>query len=154
MKTERLNSWLSLGANVGVLIGLILLVFELRQNSDLMRAQMSQSRSDTSRAGLQATYNSEFIPAIMIKVESKEELTREQLFRYNMYLRSIHRNLDNTLWQFREGLLQEDTPRLIRESVRSQLGLSSFTLKVWDKTKQNYTQEYSSFVDQAIADLR
>ena len=32
MNTEKLNRWLALGANVGVLIGLILLVYEVRQN--------------------------------------------------------------------------------------------------------------------------
>ena len=40
MKPDNLNKWLTLGANVGVLIGIILLVAELNQNSTLMRAQI------------------------------------------------------------------------------------------------------------------
>jgi len=35
MNTDRVNKWLTLGANVGVLAGLILLVAEIRQNTEL-----------------------------------------------------------------------------------------------------------------------
>ena len=35
MNLDGINRWLSLGANVGVVVGLALLVFELRQNSEL-----------------------------------------------------------------------------------------------------------------------
>jgi len=48
MNTEKLNRWLALGANVGVLIGLILLVYEVRQNSALMQAQISMERTNTN----------------------------------------------------------------------------------------------------------
>jgi hypothetical protein len=37
--SERINRWLTLTANIGILIGVALLVFEIRQNSDLMRLQ-------------------------------------------------------------------------------------------------------------------
>jgi len=40
MDMERLNRWITLGANVGILVGLILVGYEIRQNSDLVRAQI------------------------------------------------------------------------------------------------------------------
>ncbi len=40
MDNHRLNRWLTLGANIGVLIGLLLLILELRQNHEIMRAQI------------------------------------------------------------------------------------------------------------------
>jgi hypothetical protein len=46
MDSDRLNRWLTLGANVGVLVGIILLVFELSQNREMMRAQ---TRNEISR---------------------------------------------------------------------------------------------------------
>jgi hypothetical protein len=39
--TTKLARWLSVGANIGVLAGLILLVMELNQNRELTRAQDS-----------------------------------------------------------------------------------------------------------------
>ncbi len=46
MKMEKLNSWLVLGANVGVLIGLLLLIYEIRQNTALMRAEIHSIRAE------------------------------------------------------------------------------------------------------------
>ena len=39
MDSDRLNRWLTLGANVGVLIGIVFLAFELQQNNENLAAQ-------------------------------------------------------------------------------------------------------------------
>ena len=39
MDSHWLTRWLTLGANFGVLVGLMLLIVELDQNRDMMRAQ-------------------------------------------------------------------------------------------------------------------
>jgi hypothetical protein len=40
MDLNKTNRWLTLIANIGVLVGLIVLIFELSQNTGMMRAQM------------------------------------------------------------------------------------------------------------------
>ena len=40
MDSDRLNRWITLGANIGILIGLILVGYEIKQNSNLVRAQI------------------------------------------------------------------------------------------------------------------
>ena len=45
-RTERLNQWLTLAANLGVLLGLIVLIIEVRQNAALTRAAMDQQKND------------------------------------------------------------------------------------------------------------
>jgi len=44
-KVERLNRWLTLGANIGVVLGLIILIFEVRQNAALTRADLQVKRN-------------------------------------------------------------------------------------------------------------
>ena len=154
MKTEKLNSWLTLGANVGVLIGLILLVFELRQNSDLMRAQMSQSRSETTRAGLQSYMDSPYIPAIRIKVEDNEDLSREEYIRYNYYFLSFMSNMNNLFWQYNEGHLSDEIPYTVASNTKRMIGRGNIGLELWDRNKSNYSVEFVAFVEEAIADLR
>ncbi len=43
MNTEALNRWLTLTANVGVIAGIVFLAVEIRQNTDMMRAQTRSS---------------------------------------------------------------------------------------------------------------
>jgi len=45
--SDRINRWLTLIANIGVLIGIFLLIVEIDQNNGLMQAQIEQSRSET-----------------------------------------------------------------------------------------------------------
>ena len=61
MDTDNINKWLTLGANIGVLIGLVLLLIELDQNSDLVRAQIHQARSDAHVWMKQESADSEFL---------------------------------------------------------------------------------------------
>jgi hypothetical protein len=61
MNTEHVNRWLTLSANIGVVIGLILLLIELDQNSDLVRAQIHQARSDTWVSGRLAFADTEHL---------------------------------------------------------------------------------------------
>ena len=50
MDEDKVNKWLTLGANIGVLIGIIFLAVEIRQNTEMTRAQITQSRADAAIA--------------------------------------------------------------------------------------------------------
>ena len=154
MKGEKLNSWLSLGATVGVVIGLVLLVMEIRQNTDMMEAQINQSRTEAAMSEQQAFFNSEFMPAILVKVESGEQLSAEEMLRYQADFRSFNRNVDNQLWQYNRGFLGNNIPRSVRGAVREVIGGSQLGIDEWERQKESYTDEYIVFVDEAIADLR
>jgi hypothetical protein len=49
MDADSLNQWLSLGANIGVLAGIFLLIFEIRQNRQAIRAQ---TRNDLAQGAI------------------------------------------------------------------------------------------------------
>ncbi len=54
MNTGKFNNWLQIAANLGILAGLILVGFQMRQNSDLLRTELryseSQRTNDIARA--------------------------------------------------------------------------------------------------------
>jgi len=154
MNSEKLNSWLSLGANVGVVIGLILLVVEINQNTELARAQMNQDRATTAMSEQQATYTSDHVPEMLAKVEKEQPLSEEERIRYTTYLRAFNRNQDNNLWQYNRGFLGENTPASVRDAARGVIGRNELSISIWDGQKISYTDEYVAFVEDAIADLR
>ena len=154
MKAETLNSWLSLGATIGVVIGLILLIVEIGQNTEMMRAQINHSRADTAVSEQQATFNSDYIPAMLAKVDRGEQLSDEDMIRYETYLRAFNRNQDNNLWQYDQGFLGENIPRSVRSAVRGVIGGNELGIAVWDSQRILYSEEYVAFVEDAIADLR
>ena len=136
------------------MIGLLLLVMEIRQNTDMMEAQINQSRTEAAMSEQQAFFNSEFMPAILVKVESGEQLSAEEMLRYQADFRSFNRNVDNQLWQYNRGFLGNNIPRSIRNGAREVIGKNRLSIDLWDRQKVSYTDDYVAFVDEAIADLR
>ncbi len=154
MSAEKVNRWLSLGANIGVVIGLVLLIIEIGQNTEMMQAQINQSRTDTAISEQQAVFNSDYIPALVAKRDKGEPFSEQEKIRYRTYFRSGNRNQDNNLWQYNQGFLDENIPRSIRGFARAVIGGSEIGITTWDSQKYSYTDEYVPFVEDAIADLR
>ena len=154
MNAEKMNSWLSLGANFGVVVGLMLIIVEIGQNTEMMRAQINQSRTDTALFQQYSMSDTDYIAPIVAKIRRGEQLSDQEMIRYDAHLRAFNRNQDNNLWQYNQGYLGENIPASIRGGVRAVIGQSELGIFTWDYQKYSYTDEYVAFVDEAIRDLR
>ncbi len=76
---DRVNRWLTLGANLGVLLGLIMLIVEVRQNAALSRATMEQQKNDVL-AEIEFYIAKPEISEVWIKsIRHPEDLTETEL---------------------------------------------------------------------------
>jgi hypothetical protein len=150
MNADKVNTWLSLSANVGVIFGLIFLAVELDQNSTLMRIQISQSRADAAMTNNESNYNSDYMPQINVKVKAGEELTTEETLRYSSYFRAINRNQDNVLQQYYAGMLSSNSPRSIRNYVEDNIASSKHARETWELQKVSYSDEYITLVEEVL----
>ena len=115
MDTDRLNRWLTLGANLGVLTGIILIFIELNQNADLMRAQMVQSRADNLVSSFETRMHSDYWPEIASKQRAAasddnwiDSLTPNEYERVRfLYFREIN-DIRSQYYMYREGLLPQE----------------------------------------------
>lgn len=109
----------SLTANIGVVIGLGVVIFEINQNTEMMQSQINQSRTDTAISEQQALFNSDFMPALVVKINNGEQLSDSELVRFEaFFFRAFNRNMDNQLWQYNQGFLEENVPRSIKGASR------------------------------------
>jgi hypothetical protein len=138
---------------VAIVASLILVAYELRQNTLMMRAQITQTRADLAVGEQVATYNSDYIPSILVKVESDAKLTDEEMIRYRTYVRGFLRNQDNAYWQYNQGLLDENTPDSIRAAVQAVVGRPKLGREIWESQKSTYTHEFARFVEAALGDI-
>jgi len=83
---SKLNQWLTLIANVGVVVGLVLLVYELKQARDLATFEAVQSGRDTRIEQFRDFRDSEFWAPIVTKLRNSQELTEEESARWNAHL--------------------------------------------------------------------
>ena len=150
MSAERWNMWLSLGANLGVLVGIGFLAFEINQNTDMMRTQINQSRAELAMSEAQSIYDSDHLPALLTKVRRGETLSDVERERYSHFFRALNRNWDNQLRQFREGYLENNIPRSLHNGVLVEIVGVAIGKEYWDRTKTNYSDEYIAFVESIL----
>lgn len=117
MKADKLNTWLTLGANIGVLVGLLLLVVELDQNSDVVRAQIHQARSDNFEAFMVEVADTERMLPVLAKfraaggprdISSLKELDAIEKYRLFTYYNGRIMGYDNLYYQYKIGFLEEE----------------------------------------------
>jgi hypothetical protein len=117
MNADNVNKWLTLSANIGVVFGLILLLIELDQNSDLVRAQIHQARSDAHVAMRYERADSEFLFPARQKfilaggiedLSAMDRLTPTEAGRVTEWIAARHQDYDNLYYQYQQGYLDEE----------------------------------------------
>ncbi len=118
MDMDWLNSWITLGANIGILVGLILVGYEIRQNSSLVRAQIVATVFSDEKALAIAQMGEDYPNAFARSVEEPSSVTLEDVVVLQAALEAqfveFHRNgIMEELGVF-TGLWRRDVYRLSR----------------------------------------
>ena len=124
VNSDKINRWLTLGANLGVLIGIVLILAELSQNADLMLAQMTQARGDSVVQTYRELMNSDGWLAVRAKRRAASS-TREWVesltpveYELAWYRQLIdYHDLRTQYFQYKSGYLD---PQIWDTSGRSQ----------------------------------
>ena len=130
MDTDRLNRWLSVGANIGVVIGIAVLILEINQNTEMMRAQMTQARAENLIDRYRDEIHSDYWAEILAKrrvaktidewVSSLEPVEYERVWTFQLfqwhYLQAQYSQyqsdyLDEEVWT---GSTQADARRFMQ----------------------------------------
>jgi hypothetical protein len=110
-RIDRLNRWLTLGANLGVIVGLLILIVEVRQNANLTRAQMESGRNDLL-AQIELSLASPEIGAAWVKsIRSPETLTDVEVRTVESHLVAVMLQLDHMFNMEKIGLVSREEAR-------------------------------------------
>lgn len=85
MSSNKANSWLGLGANVGVVIGLFLVAFQINQETELAKAQLFSNHTDSRREWNQAMMGENPMEVVAKSIERPHDLTLAELHMMDMY---------------------------------------------------------------------
>lgn len=107
MKKIDLGQTITILANVGVIAGLLLLVFELRQNSEALGLQARLERENTLRQGLTRRLNNSDLVRAAAKAIEQEELSLEEELLLEDYNRGAMVDWWLAYRQVQDGALDE-----------------------------------------------
>ena len=111
MNFERLNSWLTLVANMGVIAGIIFLALEIDQSNRQARSATYQARVNEIDQSLREFSLSESMAEIYLKIEQSglESLTPSEHMRAENWERARIIRMQGQLYQYQLGFLDENS---------------------------------------------
>lgn len=150
MDSDRLARWLTLIANIGVLIGIILLIVELDQNRDMMR---SQTRNDISQGiadFLSMGAVDAQVASLWWRAEAGEKLTPDEDKQYSLILGANLRLWENIHYQYRHGMFDESEFDSERVTWQLLINNNKYFPAAWCRMRTFYSTEFSSEIDQLL----
>ena len=146
MNTSKLNNWLQVAANIGIVLGLVLVGVQLKQNSDLARIQLVYAESQ-SAIDLELEVVGEQGAAVWAKsIEDPEDLTLAEVRIMEALLWGFAENLHGTYRLAELGLLEEED---WRRRVESEV-----TFYLSDRYSRAWWANYGGTSDTFPAELR
>ena len=110
MNTDQLNRWLTLGANVGVIAGLFVLILEIRHANELAELAAYRNRGTEIQQAWTALSVSPQLAEILVKVEKAgvgalNDVERTQLRAWEFGRMS---RMQNQFYDYQHGYLDTD----------------------------------------------
>jgi hypothetical protein len=143
---EKLNSWLAVLANLGVLIGIFFLAIELRQNNELMEAEARFNRVSASAEAYNIRSTNGELAEIHVKVNKSQPLTDVELYRFES---SHMRFLINMEWIFRE-MPEDSTDRKYAEQRLASTLSNNLRRSIYLKRIDDFDPDFVSWIEDNI----
>ena len=148
-----MNRWLSLGANTGVLVGIILLVIELDQARDLMRSQVRQQIAQDEANWMLTTAANRQLADVTIQAAMGEELDPASQLQYRARLAAYFRIQENIHYQVEQGLFDDVEFDGIKRQWRGFGSLSIGVRREWCFLRDNMSPQFRSDMNEALDNL-
>ena len=147
MDIDRSNRWITLIANLAVVAGIVFLAYELRQNNKLLEAQARATQSAN-----RLTHNDRLLApenaALIVKARSGDQLTDDEMFRYERLKHALFVSWESDYLEFREGLIEDLPTEAMRRSFNTYAGL----LDTWRSRRDFYNEGFVTFVENQVID--
>lgn len=145
---SRLNEWLTLFANIGVVAGIFFLALEVSQNSRMMeaqtRAQITQSVTDLIQSDRDPN-----IAEALLKLDAGEILSEKDIHYLESRARLFLRTWENTYYQYENGLLDEqqfDADYFVWERIMR----AEHFRDEWAKNRESYSVNFREIIDSIV----
>ncbi len=147
MESDRLNRWLTLGANIGVLVGIILLIVELGQNRDMMRAEIRNELARGLSDFLPAVVNDREFADALVRAGAGESLTATEERQINAWYGLVFGYWQNVHYQYRQELYDEIEFSRHADAISAVLGENPSMYSYWCQERLHHSVPFMEFID-------
>jgi hypothetical protein len=148
--TDRINHWLSLAANVGVIAGIAFLVMEIRQNRDIATTQMRLDVSSVWRSIDEKRQDASFALVYEKSILQPTELSLKEIIQLDAYYMGVIDQMMNSEQLAATGLSRFHLPDAAKDVAEVYFS-NEFAQAWWRQTSRNFAgREFKEFMDEAV----
>lgn len=151
MESDRLNRWLTLCANIGVLIGIVLLLIELNQNQEIARAQ-TRNEISLGVTGVLSILDRD-LAEILVRANAGEELQPADQILISRWSEALLRYWENSNYQYEIGLYDE--AEYSAQKIIIRVGITELfpgaLIPHYCQYKFGYSEHFTSVIDEFVS---
>jgi hypothetical protein len=136
---SKVNRGLTLGANLGVLVGIFLLVVELDQNREMIRAQTRNDISQQMVNRLSMMGSDIKLASLWRRAQLGEVLSLDEETQYFLLFVANMRDWENIHYQYRHGMFDESEFNAERSTWKSLVNKNKAFPRVWCVMRTNFS---------------
>ena len=143
MDADRVSRWLTLGANIAVVAGIVFLGLELRQNNELLKFEAGSVYFQNRVWGVDKTLDNPEFSRILFKARAGGELDDFEAYQVRRYYRRIFLGFNWEYSQAEAGRLELIPHTRWREIIKE----SRYAVAEWEWATENLlTPEFVQYM--------
>ena len=147
MRKERLIQLIALAANCVTILGLVLVIVQLRQNRTLMRAQVRHELASTIVDLLNSSATNSQLAGVLRRGNLGEQLTADEEFQFRLRSNALLRYWEDVHYQFRLGLYDEVEYSRQKAAWKATFASSVGFVKYWSEVRSLYSPHFAAEID-------
>jgi len=144
MNWEAISAVSEIVGAVAVVISLIYVAAQIRQNTKMMRATAKQGLTEASQ---NLIYTAIDKSEEWVKLTTGDDAsTREEDARMSLMVRAMLRGFESQCYQYESGLIEDDEWRALQTAIKDLCSLPGFN-KYWQQLKPHMSERLKKVVD-------
>ena len=146
---DRVSQGVQVAANLGVILSIVFLAYEVREKRELMKAETRTALSSQAVGLLVSEATDEGLVSAMRRNSDGEELSPDDRFRLDRISRAYFRYWENAHYQYRNGLHPESEFAAQRKGWKSRLSRPGVAA-IWCDTAEQYSREFVAEIERLL----
>ncbi|HAJ76756.1 MAG TPA: hypothetical protein DCM64_09910 [Gammaproteobacteria bacterium] len=154
MNVDKVNQWLTLAGNVGVIAGIVFLALEIRQNTSMMQSQTRDSMTEKQMMFTDWIGTDIEIANILGRGQNRELQRGTPEYTSFIFLyHGIWREWENSLYQYRNGLFTESEFRPRQNRWRMNMS-NPGTRELWSTMSSTFSLDFQQEMEVILNDTK
>ena len=150
MNLRALNHWLTLAANVGVMVGIVFLAYELQQNTVATQLEAATS-FQTSYSEIEVSiYGDHEFAALLVKGREDRPVDEIEELRLQVFHNNVMRHWQTNHLLYLAGALDEDIWVGNREFMQLVLNDNIGLRRHWEMSKRLYSPAFNEMIESTM----